>query len=90
MTTSIALTIRRYVSFDMAFKIVSLCASVFAVVLGVISLVGGLHRVPLSMTCFSAGFMCGFAFDIWHREWLKYAAWPFWIGAVVAFFLGIK
>jgi hypothetical protein len=72
------------------FKIISLCAGLLAVSLGAISLIGGLHRVPLSITCASGASVCYFAAEIWPREWLKYMAWPFWIGAIVAFFLGTK
>lgn len=74
----------------MTFKIISLSVGLLAVSLGVLSLVEGLHRVPLSLTCASCAFVCYFAADIWRREWIKLGAWPLWIGAIVTFFLGIK
>ena len=72
------------------FTIATFCACVLAVSLGVISLVAGLHRVPLSMTCASGAVVCFCAADIWRREWLKYVSLPFSIGAIVAFFLATK
>jgi hypothetical protein len=58
--------------------------------LGLVSLVAGLHRVPLSTTCASAGFACYIAADIWPRKWLRVASLSFYTGTIVTFFLGIR
>jgi hypothetical protein len=39
----------------MKFRIVALCLSIAAAILGLVSLAAGLHRMSLSTTCFAAG-----------------------------------
>jgi hypothetical protein len=34
--------------------------------------------------------VCFLAANIWRREWVKVVAWPFAIGAIVAFFFGVR
>jgi hypothetical protein len=67
-----------------------LCASLLAASLGTVSLVAGLHRMPLSTTCACAGLACYIAADLWPRKWLRAASLSFYAGAIVAFFTGIR
>jgi hypothetical protein len=78
------------VTSSVTFKIVTLCACLLAVSLGVISLVIGLHRVPLTSTCAAGSVACFLTADIWRREWVRVAAWPLIIGSLVGFFFGVR
>jgi hypothetical protein len=75
---------------DVPFKIVTLCVCLLALTPGVISLVLGLHRVPLSTTCMAGGVVCYLAADISRRQWMTLVARPLFIGALVAFCFGVR
>jgi hypothetical protein len=71
-----------------AFTIVALCICIAAVIVGLIDLISGYHRV--APTCASAAFSCYFANKLWPHRWLVVGAVVLSIIAITAYFLGPK
>jgi hypothetical protein len=74
----------------MKFRIVALCLSIAAAILGLVSLAAGLHRMSLSTTCFAAGWVCYIANELRPTSWWRIGAGSLWAAGICAFFLGIK
>ena len=73
-----------------ALRIAGLCLCVLAACLGVISLGAGLHRLSLTQTCAAAACACLIANSLWpHRLW-QVGVVALSVGAIGAFFLGIR
>jgi hypothetical protein len=69
-----------------ASKIALLCLCIVALILGLIDLSAGYHR--LVPTCSSAGFACYYANKLWPHRWWEIVAVAFFIAAIASFFVG--
>jgi hypothetical protein len=68
--------------------IVAICICIAAVIVGLIDLISGYHRV--ASTCASAAFACYFANKLWPHRGFPIGAVILSAGAISAFFLGTK